>query len=48
MKLTLLKRPAATPAGQKVEEEQLEMVMPEAPAQENAQAPKAQPATKAA
>ena len=35
-------------APEKVEEEQLEMVMPEAPAQEKAQAPRAQPATKAA
>lgn len=42
------KKAAAAPAPAVVEEEQLEMVMPEAPAQENAQAPKAKPATKAA
>lgn len=40
------KKSAAAP--EKVEEEQLEMVMPEAPAQENAQAAKPKPTTKAA
>ena len=38
----------AATASAVAEEEQLEMVMPEAPAQENAQAAKAKPVTKAA